>query len=84
IVMGMQETIMRASIATMVDKARLATAYGLFNGVYGIAWFSGSIVMGMLYESSVLNVIIFSVALSIASMLLLLVMLKVLKASSNV
>ncbi|MEM4611971.1 MAG: MFS transporter [Candidatus Nitrosocaldus sp.] len=84
IVMGMQETIMRASIATMVDKTRLATAYGLFNGVYGIAWFSGSIVMGMLYESSVLNVIIFSVALSIASMLLLLVMLKVLKASSNV
>lgn len=84
IVMGMQETIMRASIATMVDRARLATAYGLFNGVYGIAWFSGSIVMGMLYESSVLSVIIFSVALSIASMLLLLVMLKrVLEASSN-
>ncbi|GBC74446.1 hypothetical protein HRbin05_00486 [archaeon HR05] len=83
IVMGMQETIMRASIATMVDRARLATAYGLFNGIYGIAWFSGSIMMGMLYESSVLGVITFSVTLSIASMLLLLVMLKVLEASSN-
>lgn len=74
--MGMQETIMRASIAGMVDRARLATAYGLFNCMHGIAWFSGSIVMGMLYDSSIANVVIFSVTLSIISSLLLLMMLK--------
>ncbi|MCS6768172.1 MAG: MFS transporter [Candidatus Nitrosocaldus sp.] len=74
-VMGMQETMMRAAIAGMVDGARLATAYGLFNGVYGIAWFSGSMIMGMLYDTSVAGVIVFSVALSTISLLLLLVML---------
>ncbi len=75
-VMGIQETIMRASIAAMVDRARLATAYGIFNSIYGIAWLSGSMVIGRLYDLSIVNAIIFSVILSATSLIPLLVMLK--------
>ncbi|MFN4336616.1 MAG: MFS transporter [Candidatus Nitrosocaldus sp.] len=75
-VMGMQETIMRASIAVMIDRTRLATAYGIFNGIYGIAWLSGSMVIGILYDLSVVSTIIFSVILSAISLIPLLVLLK--------
>ncbi|MEM2856286.1 MAG: MFS transporter [Candidatus Nitrosocaldaceae archaeon] len=80
-VMGMHETIMRASIAVMIDRSRLATAYGLANGMYGASWLFGSILMGILYDISIVNVVTFSITLSIVSMLLLLVILKEVKSS---
>lgn len=59
--MGAQESIVRAAIATMIPADRRGTAYGVFNAVYGIAWFAGSAVMGVLYDVSILSVVVFSV-----------------------
>ncbi|HEY7288509.1 MAG TPA: MFS transporter [Vicinamibacterales bacterium] len=59
--MGAQESIMRAAIANMTSPARRGTAYGLFNLVYGVAWFGGSALMGWMYVRSLGWLIAFSV-----------------------
>ncbi|MEJ5190227.1 MAG: MFS transporter, partial [Breznakiellaceae bacterium] len=58
--MGAQESIMRAAIAHFSSKDKRATAYGLFNMVYGIAWFLGSSLFGILYGWSLPGAIVFS------------------------
>lgn len=60
--MGAQESIVRAAIAGMVPRNRLGFAFGLFNTAYGVAWFLGSAVMGVLYDVSVTSLVVFSVA----------------------
>jgi MFS family permease len=65
--MGAQESIMRAAIAEMVPMNRRSTAYGIFNAGFGLFWFLGSALMGILYDVSVPSLIIFSVAMQLAS-----------------
>lgn len=59
--MGAQESVMRAAVAGMVSRDRRGAAYGLFNAGYGLVWFLGSAVMGVLYDVSVPALITFSV-----------------------
>jgi len=59
--MGAQESIMRAAIAYMVSVNKRGTAYGVFNAGYGLFWFLGSAVMGILYDISIPMLITFSV-----------------------
>ncbi len=47
--MGMQETILRAAVADFTLPGGRGFAYGIFNTVYGGAWFAGSIAIGALY-----------------------------------
>ncbi len=65
--MGAQESIMRAAIAGMVSMDRRGSAYGVFNTGYGMFWFFGSALMGILYDISIPALIIFSVAAQLAS-----------------
>jgi MFS family permease len=58
--MGAQESIVRAAIAAMIPADRRGTAYGVFNSVYGVVWFAGSAVMGLLYDISVPALIMLS------------------------
>jgi MFS family permease len=60
--MGVHESIMAAAIPAMVPAGRIASAYGLFNLVYGLAWFAGSAAMGLLYDVSLPLLVAFSVA----------------------
>jgi len=69
--MGAQESIMRAAIAEMVPMDRRGAAYGIFNTGYGVFWFLGSALMGVLYDTSVPALIMFSVAMQLASVPLL-------------
>ena len=70
--LGAQESIMRAAIAPMVATQRRGTAYGIFNTGYGLFWFLGSALMGALYDVSLPALVIFSSALQLASVPLLL------------
>ncbi|MBS7249295.1 MAG: MFS transporter [Candidatus Freyarchaeota archaeon] len=70
--MGAQESIMRATIAGMVSIDRRGSAYGIFNTGYGVFWFLGSALMGMLYDVSIPALITFSVAAQLASIPILL------------
>ena len=74
--MGAQESIMRAVIAEMIPASRRASAYGIFNAAFGLFWFLGSLLMGILYDLSVPAVIVCSVALQLASVPILLWMRK--------
>jgi len=65
--MGAQESIMRAAVGGMVNRDKRATAYGVFNTGYGIAWFLGSALMGILYDISIPALVIFSAAAQLAS-----------------
>jgi MFS family permease len=60
--MGVQGSIMRAALAEMVPPQRRASAYGLFHTVFGLFWFLGSALMGLLYETSLTALVAFSVA----------------------
>jgi MFS family permease len=65
--MGVHESIVPAAVATMVSPQRRPSAYGLFTAGYGVAWFLGSAVMGMLYDTSITALVIFSVLLELAA-----------------
>ncbi|MFA5698077.1 MAG: MFS transporter, partial [Candidatus Izemoplasmatales bacterium] len=71
--MGAQESILKSAIALIVKKEKRATAYGIFNSVFGFAWFVGSIIVGLLYEKSLLAVVIFSVSMEFLGAILLFV-----------
>jgi MFS family permease len=66
-VMGIQETIMRAAIADLAPVGRRGFAYGVFNAAYGAGWFLGGALMGLLYESSVNDLILFAVVMELIS-----------------
>jgi len=65
--MGAQESIMRAAVARMVPMNKRGSAYGIFNAGYGIFWFLGSALLGILYDASLLSLVVFSVAVQLAS-----------------
>jgi MFS family permease len=61
--MGVHESIIPAAVATIVPVQRRPSAYGIFTGVYGVAWFLGSAAMGFLYDVSLKSVVIFCLIL---------------------
>jgi len=63
--MGVHESIIPAAVAPMVSADRRASAYGLFTGAYGIAWFLGSVVIGALFSVSLGAVVAFCLAAEI-------------------
>ncbi len=42
-------------------------AFGAFNGVYGVMWFLGSAVMGLLYSRSLLALVPFGIVAQLAA-----------------
>lgn len=59
--MGVHESIIPAAVATMVPRERRPSAYGIFTAGYGVFWFLGSVILGRLYDVSMLALILFSV-----------------------
>ena len=66
--MGVQESIVRAALADMVAADRRAAAYGMFDTCYGVSWFLGSALMGILYDRSVSALVVFSVSAQLAAL----------------
>lgn len=70
--MGAQESIMKAAVAAMTPAARRGTAFGTFNMSFGIFWFVGSALMGVLYDRSLPALAVFSVIAQLLAVPLLL------------
>lgn len=70
--MGAQESIMRASVSQLTPKERRATGYGIFNTLFGLFWFLGSLLLGFLYDYSISTLILVSMGLQLLSLPLLL------------
>lgn len=60
--MGAQESILKAAVTSMVPKSSRATGYGIFEFAFGVFWFLGSWLMGVLYDVSIPAMIVVSVA----------------------
>ena len=65
--MGAQESILKAAVASMVPKTSRATGYGIFECAFGAAWFLGSWLLGLLYETSLPVMIAVSVLAQLAA-----------------
>jgi predicted MFS family arabinose efflux permease len=65
--MGVHESIVPAAVAPMVPPERRASAYGLFNAGYGVFWFLGSALIGILYDVSIHATIGLCVGLELAA-----------------
>lgn len=68
--LGAQESILRAVIAGLVASERRASAYGVFDTIYGVSWFAGSAAMGLLYDVSIRTLIGFSMMMQLAATIL--------------
>ena len=68
-VVGIHETVMRAAIADITPVERRGMAYGIFNAIYGLAFFAGSTAMGFLYDVSPLLLIALSVLLEVLAII---------------
>ncbi|MEO8370869.1 MAG: MFS transporter, partial [Candidatus Solibacter sp.] len=65
--MGAQDACLRSGIAQVVSMNKRGSAFGAFNGVYGIMWFVGSVAMGWLYDHSLGALVAFGMAAQLAS-----------------
>lgn len=82
--MGAQESIMRSSVAIMSTVKTRGSAYGIFNTIFGISWFAGSLTMGILYSVSITDLVIFSVLIQLISIPVFIVMLKMMKQVESI
>ncbi len=60
--LGAQDASLRGGIAQVVSMNKRGSAFGAFNGIYGVAWFAGSAVMGLLYDHSLIALVAFGIA----------------------
>lgn len=67
-----QDSLMRAVIARLTEKNTIASAYGIFHLFFGLFWFLGSALMGVLYDISLISLVIFSMTCQFAALPLLL------------
>ncbi|MBY0545559.1 MAG: MFS transporter [Gammaproteobacteria bacterium] len=65
--MGAHESLMRAVVANMVPANKRASAYGVFNMGFGLFWFLGSVLMGVLYDISIPWLVAFSLLIQLSA-----------------
>lgn len=65
--LGAQDASLRSGIAQVVSMNKRGSAFGAFNGVFGVMWFLGSVAMGNLYQHSKLAVVVFGVVCQLAA-----------------
>ena len=65
--MGAQESILKAAVTNMVPKASRATGYGIFECAFGIFWFLGSWLLGVLYDVSIPAMTVISIVSQLAA-----------------
>jgi len=84
IVMGSHETIMKAAIADLTSVTKRGTGYGIFNVIYGLALFVGSVFAGYLYDISITLMIIALICIEILSVILFFILKKEIRNSNPI
>ena len=59
--MGAQESIMKAAVSKIIPRSMRSTGFGIFETGFGIAWFLGSWLLGILYDYNTIALVIVSV-----------------------
>jgi len=66
--MGAQDSCLKAVLAPVISSGKRSTAFGVFDTGFGVFWFVGSAIMGLLYDRSLAALIAFSIALQLAAL----------------
>jgi predicted MFS family arabinose efflux permease len=66
--MSAQGSLLNSLVAGIIHPNKRSTGFGIFDTGFGIAWFLGSWLMGVLYQTSIPALIIFSVSLQLLSL----------------
>lgn len=69
---GAQDSLLKPMLVGVVPAEKRGTAFGVFDTGFGIAWFAGSVAMGLLYERSLSALVVFSMLLQFAAVAVLL------------
>jgi len=59
--MGAQDATLRSGISQVVSMNKRGSAFGAFNLAYGVLWFFGSVIMGVLYDFSLIALVTFGI-----------------------
>jgi MFS family permease len=81
--LGAQQATLRAGIAQLVSMNKRGNAYGLFNAVYGVLWFLGSAMMGVLYDYSLIALVVIGMVLQTLAAATFFVLHRPLTAATN-
>ena len=65
---AVQDTLLKAIVATVLPEGQRNFAFGLYYAGYGVGWLIGSVVAGLLYEQSLTAMVIFAVAAQLTSL----------------
>jgi MFS-type transporter involved in bile tolerance (Atg22 family) len=65
--LGAQDATLRSGISQVVSMNKRGSAFGSFNAVYGILWFLGSVTMGLLYDHSIMGLVVFGMIAQLLS-----------------
>jgi MFS family permease len=65
--LGAQDACLRSGIASVVSMNKRGSAFGAFNGVYGVMWFLGSLTMGLLYSRSLPALVAFGIVAQVGA-----------------
>jgi MFS family permease len=68
--LGAQDATLRSGISQVVSMNKRGTAFGAFNAAYGVLWFVGSVTMGVLYDFSLVALVVFGMAAQLAAAIL--------------
>lgn len=66
--MGAQDSCLKAVLAAVVPSEKRSTAFGVFDTGFGIAWFVGSAIMGVLYDKSIPALVSLSLILQLLAL----------------
>jgi MFS-type transporter involved in bile tolerance (Atg22 family) len=65
--LGAQDASLRSGIAQVVSMNKRGTAFGAFNGIWGVMWFLGTLAMGLMYGHSLVAVVVFGIVSQLVS-----------------
>ncbi len=65
--MGALESVVKAALAEIIPKDHRASGFGISQAAFGLFWFLGSLLMGILYEYHVIALIVFSVIMQLCA-----------------
>src|SRR5579864_4611078 len=66
--MGAQDSCLKALLSAVVPSEKRSTAFGVFDTGFGVAWFAGSAIMGVLYDKSIPALVAFSMLLQLLAL----------------
>lgn len=64
---AVQDALLLALVASVLAQRRRATSFGVYDLIFGVSWFAGSVIAGALLDRSIVALVLFSTLLQLAA-----------------